>query len=257
MPSIVESADGTRIGYESFGEGPPMLLVHGTSATRIRWAPVRDELGSRYTIHEMDRRGRGLSTAEADAYSLEREAEDVAAIAEALGNDVYVVAHSYGALCTIEAARITKAFRRIALYEPPMPSLGLDVVPAETLAQLKEMTDPEMILEAFYRNALQLPQEAVEAMRGTDIWKARVSAAHTIARELDAVTAYRVAERLGQIAVPVRMLVGTETTEYLRAATAAIADKIPNAEVIALQDQAHQAIDLDPDQFVRAVVDFD
>src|SRR5260370_1343476 len=79
MPSIVESADGTRIGYESFGEGPPMLLVHGTSATRIRWAPVRDELGSRYTIHEMDRRGRGLSTAEADAYSLEREAEDVAA----------------------------------------------------------------------------------------------------------------------------------------------------------------------------------
>ncbi|MCW2561798.1 MAG: alpha/beta hydrolase fold, partial [Mycobacterium sp.] len=45
MPSIVESADGTRIGYESFGEGPPMLLVHGTSATRIRWAPVRDELG--------------------------------------------------------------------------------------------------------------------------------------------------------------------------------------------------------------------
>jgi pimeloyl-ACP methyl ester carboxylesterase len=257
MPSIVESADGTHIGYESFGEGPPMLLVHGTSATRIRWAPVRDELGSRYTIHEMDRRGRGLSTAEADAYSLEREAEDVAAIAEALGNDVYVVAHSYGALCTIEAALITKAFRRIALYEPPMPSPGLDVVPAETLAQLKETTDPEMTLEAFYRNALQLPQEAVEAMRGTDIWKARVSAAHTIARELDAVTAYRVAERLGQITVPVRMLVGTETTEYLRAATAAIADQIPNAEVIALQDQAHQAIDLDPDQFVRAVVDFD
>ena len=98
MPGIVESADGTRIGYESFGDGPPMLLVHGTSATRIRWAPVRDELGSRYTIHEMDRRGRGLSTAEADAYSLEREAEDVAAVAEALDDDVYVVAHSYGAL---------------------------------------------------------------------------------------------------------------------------------------------------------------
>jgi len=43
----------------------------------------------------MDRRGRGLSTAEAGAYGLEREAEDVAAVAEALGNDVYVVAHSY------------------------------------------------------------------------------------------------------------------------------------------------------------------
>jgi len=29
-----------------------MLLVHGTSATRIRWAPVCEKLGSRYTIHE-------------------------------------------------------------------------------------------------------------------------------------------------------------------------------------------------------------
>ena len=257
MPSFVESADGTRIGYETFGDGPPMLLVHGTSATRIRWAPVCEKLGSRYTIHEVDRRGRGLSTAEAGAYGLEREAEDVAAVAEALGNDVYVVAHSYGALCTMEAALITKAFRRIVLYEPPMPSPGLDVVPAETLAQLKNIGAPEDILEAFYRNALQLPQAAVDAMRGTEIWKARVSAAHTITRELDEVTAYRAGERLGQISVPVRMLVGTETTAYLRAATAAFADQIPNAEVVALQDQAHQAIDLDPDQFVQAVVDFD
>ena len=257
MPSIVESADGTRIGYESFGNGPPMLLVHGTSATQIRWAPVREKLGSRYTIHEMDRRGRGLRTAESSAYSLKREAADVAAVAESLGNDVYVVAHSYGALCTMEAALITKAFRRIVLYEPPMPSPGLDVVPAETLAQLKNIAEPEKILEAFYRNALQLPQAAVDAMRGTEIWKARLSAAHTITRELDEVTAYRAGERLGLITAPVRMLLGTESTAYLRAATAKFAALIPNAEVVVLRDQAHQSIDLDPDQFVRAVVDFD
>jgi pimeloyl-ACP methyl ester carboxylesterase len=257
MPSFVDSADGTRIGYESFGDGPPMLLVHGTSATRIRWAPVREELGSHYTIHAMDRRGRGLSSTEAGAYGLQREAEDVAAVAEALGDDVYVVAHSYGALCTMEAALITEAFRRIVLYEPPMPSPGLDVVPAETLARLKTIGDPEKILETFYRNALQLPQSAVDAMRGTEIWKARLSAAHTITRELDEVTAYRAGERLGQITVPVRMLLGTQTTAYLRAATAAFAAQIPNAKVVALQDQAHQAIDLDPEQFVRAVVDFD
>jgi pimeloyl-ACP methyl ester carboxylesterase len=53
------------------------------------------------------------------------------------------------------------------------------------------------------------------------------------------------------------MLLGTETTTYLRAATAAFAAQIPHAEVVALQNQAHQAIDLDPDQFVAAVVDFD
>ncbi|MDT5209309.1 MAG: hypothetical protein QOF67_1724, partial [Mycobacterium sp.] len=76
-------------------------------------------------------------------------------------------AHSYGALCTMEAALVTRAFRRIVLYEPPMPSPGLDVVSAETLVQLRDIDEPEKILEAFYRNALQLPQAAVEAMRGT------------------------------------------------------------------------------------------
>jgi pimeloyl-ACP methyl ester carboxylesterase len=257
MPRFVESTDGTRIGYESSGDGPPMLLVHGTSATRIRWAPVREKLGTRYTVHEMDRRGRGLSTSEAGAYSLEHEGQDVAAVAEALGGNVYVVAHSYGALCTMEAALITKAFRRIVLYEPPMPSPGLDIVPAETLAQLETTSGAQEILELFYRNALQLPQAAVEAMRGTEIWNARLSAAHTITRELYAATGYRAGERLAEITVPVRMLLGTESTAYLRAATAAVAEQIPNAEVVLLQDQAHQAIDLDPEQFVRAVFDFD
>lgn len=257
MPSMIESADGSRIGYESIGDGPPMLLVHGTSATLMRWAPVREKLAARYGLHMMDRRGRGLSSGDAEAYSVHREAEDIAAIAETLGGDVYVVAHSYGALCTMEAALITDAFRRIVLYEPPMPSPGLDVVAPDTLVQLKAITDSERILEAFYRNALQLPQLAVDAMKGTAIWNARLSAAHTITRELYEANAFRATPRLGRISVPVRMLLGTETTAYLRAATAALAGEVPNSEVVALHGQAHQAIDLDPDQFIRLVVDFD
>jgi pimeloyl-ACP methyl ester carboxylesterase len=79
----VTSADGTVIGYETDGDGPPMLLVHGSTGSRHRWSPVRASLRQRYTLHMMDRRrGRGLSTAEAGPYSLRREAEDVAAIAK-------------------------------------------------------------------------------------------------------------------------------------------------------------------------------
>src|SRR5271166_4900860 len=115
--STVVSADGTVIGYESVSGGPPLLLVHGSTGTRARWSPVRGPLAQRYTVHAMDRRGRGLSTAEAGPYSLQREAEvgaavdvaadgignrrailslqreaeDVAAVAEAVGGDVYVV----------------------------------------------------------------------------------------------------------------------------------------------------------------------
>ena len=43
----------------------------------------------------------------------------------------------------------------------------------------------------------------------------------------------------------------------LRAATAAFAAQIPGATIVAMQGQAHQAIDSDPEQFVGAVLAFD
>ena len=205
----------------------------------------------------MDRRGRGLSTDEADAHGLQREAEDVAAVAEAIGGDVYVVAHSFGALCTIEAALITSAFRRLALYEPPRPTPGRNDVSPELVARPMAMNDREQILEAFYRNALRLPQAAIDGMRGTEIWRARLTAAHTIAREVAAANAFQSPGDLDNIDVPVRILLGTETTAFLRAASAAFAAEIPGAHVAPLHGQGHQAIDLDPDQFVRLVLDFD
>jgi len=122
MPSSVVSADGTVIGFETLGDGPPMLLVHGGTATLSRWAPVQAQLAERYTVHMMDRRGRGISADEAQPYSIQREGEDVAAVLEAIGEDVYLLGHSYGALCAIEAALISGRIGRIMLYEPPMLS---------------------------------------------------------------------------------------------------------------------------------------
>lgn len=256
MARSVVSPDGTVIGFETLGDGPPLLLVHGGTATLLRWAPVREQLATRYTVYLMDRRGRGLSTDEASSYSLQREAEDIAAVASAAGDDVYAVGHSYGALATIEAALIHR-FRRIVLYEPPMESPGLPVVPPGALARLKALTSPEELLEGFYRDALQLPQAAIDGMKGTEVWAARVGAAFTILRELDEVIAFRADARLAAIEAPVRMLLGTESPGYVRAATANIAAQIPGAGIVALQGQAHQAIDSDPAQFVAAVLGFD
>ncbi|TCO48790.1 alpha/beta fold hydrolase [Actinocrispum wychmicini] len=256
MPSTVVSPDGTVIGYETLGEGPPLVLVHGGTATRIRWAPVQHKLAARYKVYLMDRRGRGLSTNEGSAYSLKREAEDVAAVAEAAGGDVYVVGHSYGALVTIEAA-LLHGFRRIMLYEPPMESPGLPVVSRDALARLQALTDPAELLDGFYREALHLPQAMIDTMKGTEVWAARVTAAFTILRELDEVIAFAADSRLAEIKAPVRMLLGTESPGYVRAATANIAAQIPGSNIVALQGQAHQAIDTDPDQFVGAILAFD
>lgn len=245
------------IGYESVGAGPPLLLVHGSTGTRARWAAVTPVLAQRYTVHAMDRRGRGLSTAEAEPYSLGREAEDVAAVAEALGGNVYALGHSYGALAVLEAALITPAFRRIMLYEPPISTPGLDVGSAEGWARITAMSDPRGILEAFYRETLHLALPAIKDLADREFSYVAESIAHTAGRELTQARAYRVTNRHAKITQPVRILLGTESPAYFRAGATALASRIPGATVVTLPEQGHQAIDYDPDQFVGAVLDFD
>jgi len=256
MATSVRSPDGTVVGFETLGDGPPMVLVHGTGADHTRWTAVREQLARRYRLHLVDRRGRGLSRAEAAGYDIRREGEDIAAVAEAAGGDVYLVAHSYGALCALEAARISGAIGRLVAYEPPRPEPGESVVGPDARRRMRAATDPEDVLVTFLREALRLPAEDVEAMRGTPVWRARVAAAHTIPRELDVVETVVFDERLGGIRVPVRLLAGTESPAYLRLAAEAVAERVPGADVVPLHGQAHQAMDFDPAQFVEAVFAF-
>ena len=79
QPETVASADGTPIAVWRSGNGPPLVLVHGTAADHSRWAPVLPALAARFTVLAVDRRGRGAS-GDARDYALEREAEDVAAV---------------------------------------------------------------------------------------------------------------------------------------------------------------------------------
>jgi pimeloyl-ACP methyl ester carboxylesterase len=256
MPTVT-SPDGTVVGFETLGDGPPMVLVHGTGADHTRWTAVRDRLARRYRLYLVDRRGRGLSRDEAAAYDIRREGEDIAAVAEAAGGDVYLLAHSYGALCALEAVRVTKAVRRLAAYEPPRPAPGRAVVGPDARDRMRAAENPEEILEIFLREALRLAPADIEAMRATPVWPARVAAAPTIPRELDVVEGMVFDERLAEIAIPVRLFAGTESPDYLRLAAEAVAGLIPGADVVPLHGQAHQAMDFDPDQFTEAVLAFD
>lgn len=59
--SRVQSRDGTEIGYWTTGAGPALVLVHGTLGDHTRWAVLLPHRESRFTVHAMDRRGRGAS----------------------------------------------------------------------------------------------------------------------------------------------------------------------------------------------------
>jgi len=254
----VESRDGSVIGFETIGQGPPLVLVHGSTADRTRWTPVLDTLAERFTVHAVDRRGRGLSTAEQTPYDLRREGEDIAAVVEAVGPDVYLVAHSYGALCSLEAALLTNAIHRMFLYEPPTD--GRSIVSSEARDKVRKVAatgDAEATLEALFREALGTPPSAIQAMKASPTWQARLGTAPTVMREIDGVESFDIVDRLEKITIPVRLLLGTESPAYFRSTAEAIASRLPNADLATLDRQAHLGVDGDPAQFTAAVFAFD
>jgi pimeloyl-ACP methyl ester carboxylesterase len=82
-PGSVVSADGTRIGFITGGEGPALLMVHGGMCSSARWAPLWPFLVGRFQVTAMDRRGRG-SSGDGKGYSLAAEYSDVIAVADHL-----------------------------------------------------------------------------------------------------------------------------------------------------------------------------
>ncbi len=78
--------------------GLPILFVHGNGGNRTQWAPQLRHLRPGRRAAAFDLRGMGESeTARNADYSVEGFAEDVAAVADALGFERFVlVGHSYG-----------------------------------------------------------------------------------------------------------------------------------------------------------------
>jgi pimeloyl-ACP methyl ester carboxylesterase len=116
---FVTSKDGTRIGVECAGTGPTLLFVHGGVGDRTRWTPIFPLLTSQLTVCAMDRRGRGAS-GDSREYSLQNEAEDVAAVVNSRSGSSFVFGHSYGGVAALEAAFLTDRIAKLMLYEPPL-----------------------------------------------------------------------------------------------------------------------------------------
>src|SRR2546427_2002920 len=110
--AFVRSKDGTRIAVECTGKGPSLLIVHGGTGDRSRWKPLLPLFASHFTVCAMDRRGHGESEAGSN-YSLRKEFEDVAAVVNSRPEPIFVLGHSYGAVCALEATFLTNKISKL------------------------------------------------------------------------------------------------------------------------------------------------
>ena len=261
--STVTSRDGTPIAWWSAGEGPPLVLVHGTTADHTRWAPLLPHLEPHHTVHALDRRGRGGS-GDTPPYDVHREFEDVAAVIEAVADlsqqPVAVYGHSYGALCTLGAATLTDRIGRLALYEPPLDPAD-DGLPQDVGARLDAYLaagEAEQALITFMTEVVRMPAQELDAYRAMPTWPTRVAATHTVPRELrsvptPALDVERVARR---VQVPALLFAGTDSPPWMREDIRRLGRLLPDARLVALPGQRHVADVMIPEVFARHLLEF-
>jgi pimeloyl-ACP methyl ester carboxylesterase len=118
----VTSRDGTEIGYYKTGQGPAVVVLHGSMESARSHTLLAEALASDFTVYLPDRRGRGLSGPHRPDHTVRTEIEDLEAVLTAAGAD-RAFGVSAGGAVVLEAAR-TLPLQRIALYEPAIVADG-------------------------------------------------------------------------------------------------------------------------------------
>jgi pimeloyl-ACP methyl ester carboxylesterase len=255
----VISRDGTQIAYHRRGTGPPLVLVHGTgAASPVAW-PALPLLEEHFTIYALHRRGRRES-GDTEPYALEREFEDIAAVVDSVAEPANVLGHSFGALCALEAALLTRSVRKLILYEPALPLGSKPANPKGVAAQidsLLEAGDREGAWITFMRDIAMLAPQDIDQFKASPAWLERLAAAHTLPREIRAEEQYRFdPQRFKDLHTPALLLLGSESPSFAKEATEALNGALSNSHIAVLPDQEHVAMYTAPDLFAYEVRTF-
>lgn len=257
MNKIV-SKDGIPIACWQSGQGDPLLLVHGTTGDHQVWSLLLPLLAARFSVWTLDRRGRGHS-GDAPDYNLARESEDLAAVIDSLGPNVAVFGHSFGGLCALEAARLTRNIGKLIVYEPPLSMDGsgwspeLDMQMQTLLAQ----GNYEEVLLLFFRDILKTPTNELAGMQLGANWLARVATAPTIRRELLAISGYQFVDgHFAAVNLPVLLLLGSESPPRRHRIAQTLLHALPNSRLAVLPNQQHSAIRTAPTLVAEEIFGF-
>jgi pimeloyl-ACP methyl ester carboxylesterase len=177
------SKDGTIIAFDRAGQGPALIMVVGSAATRDAVAGLSTALAPYFTVFAYDRRGRGDS-GDTAPYADQREVEDIEALIDDAGGSAFVFGHSTGAVLALEAARLlSPTITKLVLYEPPFlidnsrPPTREDYV-----SHLSELLSSGRRVEAIadYMQGVGFPAELMVQMQKSPLWPGIEALAHTV-----------------------------------------------------------------------------
>ena len=257
--NTVTSTDGTRIAYDTQGEGPAVILVDGALSTRHGKQDLAQLLASRFTVYGYNRRGREDS-GDTRPYAVAREMEDLETLIDEAGGTACLYGHSSGACLALEAAaQLGGKVRKLAMYEAPYNDDPAVVRPWATyIARLTEaLADGRRgDAVALFMRYVGMPDEQIAGMRQAPFWAGLEAIAPTLAYDHAGVMGKDLSvpvKRAAQVDVPALVVYGTASPPFMAATATTLSKALPQAELRALDGQNH---DVDPAVLAPGLTEF-
>jgi 3-oxoadipate enol-lactonase len=221
------------LAYFERGTGSPVVLLHGQGGEAASWSQQLDALAARHRVIAVDLRGHGRSPWVPGRGTMEGLANDVAELG--LG-PTWVVGHSLGGMVALQ----------LALSSPGLVR-GLVMVNASACGH--GLWVRTLMIRAFLRTAgmkrfaslnakLHFPREAQGAQRERLVAMMGSTSADAYLAAQEAVDAFDVRERLGELKVPVGVVHSDEDLIPL-AEKELIVARVPQAKLVRIPESRH------------------
>lgn len=270
--------DGTRLQFQSYGSGKPLVLANGLGGTFEAWRHVYEALGDRYRIVCWDYRGLYGSDrpARLDSLDVPQQARDLDALLKHVGiEDAVFVGWSMGAQVNFEFYRTQAArFRGLILLngtcgQPFDTALGIPGSRRLILAGLELMRRfPGLIskstsLATSWKQLVPVLQQLglVGQTMDLDIFQSLASEFVKLDFELYAATLQALGEHdacdlLEEIRCPTLVVTGTKDIMTPVSTARRIRDRVPECELVVIPGATHYAAVEFPGEVVGAMKSF-
>lgn len=241
------------------GEGPPLLLIHGTGASTHSWRRLAPLLAGQFTVIAMDLPGHGFTECPARRrLSLPAMAAAVAALVDALRvRPAAVVGHSAGAAILIRCCldgtlspgsviSINGAllpFRGAAGYLfPPLAKL-LFVNPLMARVLARSAADRERVVRLIRGTGSELDDEGIDLYARLFASPAHVAATLGMMANWDL---HRFARDLPDLQVPLRLITAENDKAVSPSEAERVCSMVRNGRLLRLDGLGHLAHEEDP-----------
>jgi pimeloyl-ACP methyl ester carboxylesterase len=246
------TVNGISIDYEVSGQGTPVLLSHGYSATRRMWDGQRPALDDRYRLIAWDMRGHGQTDSPDDParYSAALTVADMRGLLQHLGVERAVIGGlSLGGYMSLAFHRAHPEMVRALVICDSGPGYRN---PEAREAWNRRAHERAASLEA--RGLDALGDGSIEMREAMTHHRSAQGLAHA-ARGMLAQEDARVIDSLPSIRVPTLVIVGDRDEPFL-APTKYMVGKIPGARLEVVKDAGHASNIDQPAAFNRVLRSF-